>query len=86
MEETRPEFTTLVIEFADADVANQAILRGLAAYGWGHDCQFFYGSHRLQQTSIAKATDILPASASAGLGTLTAPSKEGNQSVAIPLN
>ncbi|KAJ5559509.1 hypothetical protein N7513_001908 [Penicillium frequentans] len=49
MEEVRPEFAKLVVEFADADAANQAILRGLTVYGRGHDCQLFEGSQRLQQ-------------------------------------
>ncbi|KAJ5547522.1 hypothetical protein N7513_004756 [Penicillium frequentans] len=49
MEEMRPEFAKLVVEFADADAANQAILRGLTVYGRGHDCQLFEGSQRLQQ-------------------------------------
>lgn len=49
MEEVRPEFAKLVVEFADADAANQAILRGLTVYGRGHDCQLFDGSQRLQQ-------------------------------------
>ncbi|KAJ5753307.1 hypothetical protein N7520_010224 [Penicillium odoratum] len=39
----------LVIEFDDPDAANQAILLGLALQGRDHDCQFFDGSHRLQQ-------------------------------------
>ena len=37
MEEERPDFAKLVFEFADADAANQAILRGLCIYGRGHD-------------------------------------------------
>ncbi|KAJ5555904.1 hypothetical protein N7513_003546 [Penicillium frequentans] len=49
MEEVRPEFAKLVVEFADADAAKQAISRGLTVYGRGHDCQLFEGSQRLQQ-------------------------------------
>ncbi|KAJ6141699.1 hypothetical protein N7497_010798 [Penicillium chrysogenum] len=49
MDEARPETAKLLIEFADPYAANQAILRDLAIYGRNHDCQFFDGSHRLQQ-------------------------------------
>ncbi|KAJ5098347.1 hypothetical protein N7532_005348 [Penicillium argentinense] len=41
MEEDNPETLKLVIEFDDANAANQAILMGLALFGRNHDCRFF---------------------------------------------
>lgn len=49
MEQLKPETSKLLIEFNDADAANQAIRLGLALDGRDHDCQYFDGSHRLQQ-------------------------------------
>lgn len=49
MQEAKPAIAKLLIEFDDADVANQAIILGLVLEGRDHDYQYFDDSYRLQQ-------------------------------------